>query len=86
MKIPTGAPEEQTADRAQNRISQIAVQRRHPPRSNSSEKSISHHELISIPQLIDEPVETAEIVAVVGITHDHVTAPCGTDAIEQRTP
>ena len=65
MEIAARAAEEQAADRAEHRVAEIAVQRRHGARRDAAEEPVAHDELVAGPQLLDEPVETAEIIAVV---------------------
>ena len=55
MEIPARAVEEQAADRAQHRIAQIAMQRRHGARLDAAQEPIAHDELIAVAQLLDEP-------------------------------
>ena len=85
VEIAARAAEEHAADRAQHRVAEISVQWRHRPRRDAAEKPVAHDELIAGTQLLDETFQTAEIVAVVGIAHDHVAAARGTDAAEEGT-
>ena len=83
MKIAAGAAEEQSADRGQHRIAQIAVQRRHCARQDPAAKAVAHDQLITGAQLLDKSVKAAEIIAVVAVAHDHVFAMRRANAAEQ---
>src|SRR6202008_2168280 len=74
MEIPAGAVEEHAADGAQHGVAQIAVQRRHRTRLDATKEPIAHHQLIAGTKFRDEEIQAAEIVAVVGIPHNDVTA------------
>ena len=76
--------EEQPADAAQHRIAQVAMQRRHGAGRDAALETIAHHQLVAAPKRLDEGVERAEIVAVVGVAHDHEAAAGGRDAAHQR--
>jgi hypothetical protein len=45
VKIPTGTAKQQLADAAQDRVAEIAVQRRHGARLDATTKAIAHHQL-----------------------------------------
>ena len=57
MEITAWAAEEQAADRAENGIAQIAMQRRHGAWCDAAQETITHHELISGPQFLHEAIQ-----------------------------
>jgi hypothetical protein len=76
--------EEQPPEPGQHRVAQVAVQRRHragamPP------KAVAHHQVVALTQLLDERVERREVVAVVGVAHDH-EGPRAAGCRPQRAP
>src|SRR5260221_897893 len=76
--------EEKAPDETQHRIAEVAMQRRHRAPEDAALEAIAHHERIALPQLVDEAIERREIVAVIGIAHDHETAACCGDACGER--
>src|SRR5713101_5642974 len=50
------------------------MQRRHGIFLNSSTKTVSHHHIGAVPQLLDEARDVPKIVAVISIPHYHVFA------------
>ena len=74
MKIAHWAAKKKAPESAQNRITQIPVQRWHRPRRDPTPKSITHHEVVSFTQFFDKRSECGKIVTVVRIPHDDVPA------------
>ncbi len=75
--------EEEPADEAQHRVAQVAVQGRHGPGGDAAAEAVAHDELGPLAQGRQEGLQGAEVVAVVGVAHDHVApARCG-DACDQ---
>src|SRR6185436_14429807 len=66
------------------RITEVSMQRRHGVWADAALEAVAHHERIAAAQLLHEPVEPAEIVAVVGVAHDDVAAAGGGDAGAER--
>src|SRR5262249_12527563 len=56
------------------------MQRRHGPALDAAGESVAAHEIISGFELFDEAFERLEIIAVIGVAHDHVLAPGRLDA------
>src|SRR5690349_4309083 len=59
------------------------MERRHGARLDPPCEPIAHYEIGPRPQAADERCERAEVIAVVGITHDHVLATGRHDSAEQ---
>ena len=59
------------------------MERRHGARLDPPREPVAHHEIGPRPQAADERCERAEVIAVVGITHDHVLATGRQDPTEQ---
>ena len=83
-KSPAFDAEEQPAEKAQHRIAEIAVQRRHGAGLDAAREAIAHDQFGAVAQPRHEGVERGEIIAVVGVAHDDVAAAGRGDAAEQR--
>src|SRR5258705_1452337 len=77
MEIAARATKEQSANPRQQRIADVAVEKRHRAWANPTAEPVSHHQLIAVPQLFDKIVEGGEVVAVITVAHDNVLAVCG---------
>src|SRR5688572_10444245 len=84
VEIPYGTTEEQSSHRGQDRVAEIAVQGRHRARSDAALKSIAHHKVETLAKLDDERLQAGQVVAVVGIRHDHESAAGCLDAALKR--
>ena len=80
MEIPAGAVEQQAAERAEHRVAEIAVQRRHRSAMDHPGEAVAHDKLGAVAKAVEEQVQLAEIIAVVAVAHDDITAPRRTDA------
>jgi len=76
--------EEKSAQKAQYWIAKIAVQYGHRTGTNTAFEAVADHELMAFPELVDEVIQCAEVVAIVSITHDHVASLRRLDASSQR--
>lgn len=83
MKVTDTDTEEQTANPAQDRIAQIAMERRHGPGSDSALETVAHDQIHALTQLVHKDLKAGKIVAVIGIAHDGVLAACGSDPPQQ---
>src|SRR5580692_10818703 len=83
MEIPAWAVEKHAADGRQHGVAEIAVQRRHRARLDATPEAIAHDQRMTVAQLRDKRIDLAEIVAVVGIAHDHEPASCRADASQK---
>ena len=52
---------------------------RHRARSDPAEKAVAHDQLVALAKLLDEGHQIAEVVAIVGVAHDHVATARGLD-------
>ena len=84
MEVAHRGPEQKPANEAQHRIAQIAMQRRHGARTDAALEAVAHDQRIARAQLLQETLETAEVVAVVGVAHDDVAAARRGDAGDER--
>src|SRR4029077_10973698 len=84
MKVLGPNIEEQPANEAQHRVSQIAVQERHRSRRDPALEAIAHDEIGTNAQPFQEQYQRRKVVAQVCVAHDHVAAVCSLDAPEQR--
>ena len=69
--------EEQAAEARQHRVADPAVQPRHRARLDPTGEAVAHHEVVAVAQVLEERAEVLEVVAVVGVGHDHVGAARG---------
>src|SRR5258708_32092476 len=76
--------EEKIHQPAQTGIAKISVQRRHGAGLDAAAKAIAHNEVVAPAQFVDEIGNLAEIVAVIGVSHDDIFTAGGADARLQR--
>jgi len=76
--------EEDAADEGQSRVADPAVRPDHRALANAARKSIAHDQIASIAQLVEQRADGGEVVAVVGVAHDHKAALRGCDSTDQR--
>src|SRR5580693_5885391 len=74
MKVPDLDTEEESANEAQYRISQVPVQSRHRARCDPALKPVAHHQVSAAPESLDERHQGGEVIAVIGVAHDHITS------------
>jgi hypothetical protein len=72
MEVAHRTAKEEPPDAAQHRVAEVAVQQRHGARRDAAGKAVAHHQVRALAQLGEKRVERAEIVAFVGVAHDHV--------------
>ena len=75
---------EQSADKGQNRIAQITMQRRHCTGFDTALKAVTHNEVVAFPQFFNKRIQMQEIVTVICISHDDILALCGVTSTNQR--
>ena len=78
--------EPSTRDAREQRVAKPAMQPRHRARQHASSagpEPAPLHELVAGAQPLDELRQLAEVVAVVGISHDHEPAACRRDAAHE---
>src|SRR4029077_9979020 len=85
VEIAHRGAEKQASDEAQHRVAEIAVQLRHGAGTDPAPEAVSNDEEIALPQLVDESLQLREVVAIVGVSHDHVTAARRGDACRERS-
>src|SRR5690348_10778337 len=59
------------------------MQRRHRSAFDSSLEPVAHHQLCAFTQFGDERHEIGEVVAIIGVAHDHVLAAGSTNATNE---
>src|SRR5271166_2214049 len=84
MEIAAWASEEKPADSGKNGIAKVAMQRRHSARLNSSAEAVAHYQVVTRAEFIEKTLNMGEIIAVVGVTHQHESPSCRQDAAHQR--
>src|SRR5271168_5417951 len=85
MEVADARGEKQTPDETQQRIAKITVQEWHCAWLDAATESVADHHRVAGAQCIDECVELGEIVAVVGIGHDHESPAGSVNSADQRT-
>ena len=83
VEVADLAAEEQPADEAEHRVAEVLVQRRHRPGRDPAPEAVAHHQVRALAQFVNERHQVGEIVAVVGVAHDHVFAVGGDDPAHQ---
>ena len=86
MKIAAGVREQEAADGRQDRVPEIAVQKRHGAGRDAAPEAVSHDEVVSVAKLLDEGHQGREVVAVVRVAHDDELAGCRLDAAHEGAP
>ena len=86
VEVADRAGEEQAADEAQHRVAEVAVQEGHRAVLDAAAEAVAHDQVVAGPQALDEGFDVAEVVAAVGVAHDHVAAVGGFEAAHQRRP
>src|SRR6202521_2628336 len=59
------------------------MQRWHGLTGNSAFKAVSHYQVESFSQLLKEPRDVREVIAIIGITHQYVLSPRRRDSGDQ---
>ena len=72
MEVADRAAEEEPADKGEDRIAEIAMQRRHGRFRDPAAKAVSHHDVIALAELFHEAVEVGEVVGIVAVAHDDI--------------
>src|ERR1700722_5690980 len=85
MEVAARTAEEHAAYRGEHGVADVTVQRRHRSRLDAAKEPVAHHEFVALPELLDKATQVREVVAVVGITHDDVTAARRGNSGQQRT-
>ena len=83
MEVTDADAEEQAPDPAQDRVAQIAMERRHGPGSDPALETVAHDQIHALAQFVHKDLQTREVVAVIGIAHDGVLAARGSDTAQQ---
>ena len=77
MKIADRRAVEPTRNRGKHRIAEIAMQRRHGAGLDPAGKAIAHDQVGALLQPVDDAVDFAPVIGIVGIGHDQVLAASG---------
>src|SRR6185369_13523830 len=85
VKITARTIEEQPSDSREHGITEIPVQPGHRIPLDTSFETVTHHQVETVTQLVEERTEVTEVVAVVGVPHDDRTAAGCLNPAEQGT-
>src|SRR5919106_6152982 len=86
MKITTGTSKKKSPHSAKHGIAEIPVQKRHGTGLDPALETVSHNQVVPLTQLCHKARNVKEVVAIVGISHDHVPATSRSNATDQRIP
>jgi hypothetical protein len=84
MHVTDRRVEEHAADEGEDRVADPAMRPHHGAGLDAAREAIAEHEVVSLPQAVDQRLDGGEVVAVVGVAHDHETTADGFDAADQR--
>jgi hypothetical protein len=84
MEIAYLEPKKQSSEKAQHWVAEVTVEERHCARCYPALKAISQNDVISLAELFHEVFQMRQIVTVVGVAHNHVTAARCEDAVPER--
>ena len=65
---------EEAADARQERVADPAMEPRHRAGLDATREAVAHHEVVAVAEVLEERPEVLEVVAVVGIGHEHERA------------
>src|SRR5271155_4020872 len=71
MKISNLGVKERATDQTEHRIAEIPMKKRHCAAGDAAGKAITHDQIGAVSQSGEERIQPEEIVAVVGVSHDH---------------
>src|SRR5262249_11789446 len=77
------AAEEEIEDAREHGIADVLVQPGHRARTDAARKAVAHYQVIADVELLDERLQAAEVVGIVGVAHDDVLAAGRRDAALQ---
>src|ERR1700733_6967230 len=86
MEIAYFHVEEQSPEKAESRIPQVAGQEWHGARPYPASKSIAHDDVITFPEPRHEQPQIRQVVTVIGVPHDDIATARRRDAIPERRP
>jgi hypothetical protein len=76
VKITDWCTEEQPTDEGQERIANIAVKWWHRAGLNTAPEAVTNHEICPTTQSFYERVQRREVVTLISVPHDDVSATC----------
>ena len=83
MKIPDRRGKKPSAYEGERGIADVAVEPWHRPRSYPALKAIADHKLESVAQGVHEGIEIREVIGIIRIAHDDVSAPGRGDSTDE---
>ena len=84
MEVTDVGAKQQAPDEAQDGVADEAVQRRHCARRDAADEAVSDHQLLPGTKLRHEPVQPAEVIAVVGVPKNHEAPTRCRNAADER--
>ena len=79
VEVADGNAEEDAADGGENRVAEIAVERRHGSGLDGAGEAVAHDEVVAFVEFWEEARKMFEVVAGVGVGHEDVLAARGLD-------
>src|SRR6202041_2341483 len=83
VEVADGDAEEEAADKTENGVTEILVQRGHGSGFELAAEAVAHNEIVALFEFGEETGELAEVVACIGISHEDVLPACRLDAGKQ---
>jgi len=78
--------EEDATDERQHRVADPPVRPDHRAGLDAPGKPVADDEVVAVAEAVDKGLDRGEVVAVVGVAHDHEAPARGVDAADQRAP
>ena len=72
MEIAAGAAKKKSPNRSQYRVAKVTVQKWHCIALNASLETIPYHQIAARAELFEKTRNPAEVVTIIGVTHDDV--------------
>ena len=83
VHVADGGVEQHAPDQRERRVSDPPVRPDHRAFTDASGEPVAHDEIAALAERLEEGSDRREVVAVVGVAHDHVASACGGDASDQ---
>ncbi len=86
VEIADGNRKEQAAEKAQDRIAEITMQKRHRPGLDAAFEPVADDEIAAAAQAREKWLQVSEVVAAVGVADDDVRAAGRVNSPHERSP
>src|SRR6266480_1045975 len=86
MEVADRRAEQQAPYEAEHRVAEIAMQQRHGALADAALEPVAHDQGVAFAQPCNKALQPTEVIAVVRVAHDDITAARGGDASGKRRP